>query len=71
MRLGKFKEARLNDSAGKLLVILGNTAQCTFNVKGVQRECSLTLVPVSYTHLDVYKRQAYDTIYNKTGSACC
>ena len=34
MRLGKFKEARLNDSAGKLLVI-----------------------PVSYTHLDVYKRQ--------------
>ena len=27
------------------------------------RVIAITVIPVSYTHLDVYKRQAYDSVY--------
>ena len=37
----------------------------TYNVHGIQFHPESVLTPVSYTHLDVYKRQSLHSIYIK------
>ena len=53
--------------AGKRLLLLGGSLWKEA-IKKIASEYEITLVAVSYTHLDVYKRQGYGRTGQDSGS---
>ena len=44
----------------------------SFYTQGIERSCGFYITtPVSYTHLDVYKRQLFSSLFSKVRDSHC